>query len=212
MHRLYLLLFFALTIFISCQKESVQPASEELSQTIPSVCSPLRTQTPGGWGSTPRGNNPGSYLYQNFETVFGSLTIGCTNGATLTVTSPMAITKLLPTGGKAGVLGTSYTDPSGIKNVLVGHLIALTLSVGFDNFDSNFGGAPTNLDDMIIGSGTFSGKTVEQFLAIANDVIGGCNTDYSIQDVLTTATLINENYVDGKTDNGFLTCPDNTPR
>jgi len=208
-----LISFFATAILlVSCKKDFVPSIEERLQETAPSVCSPLRTQTPGGWGSTPRGNNPGTYLHNNFAAAFGTLTIGCVQGKTLTVTSAAAITRLLPTGGKAAVLSMNAINPTAIKNVLVGHLIALTLSVGFDTHDPNFAAAPASLGDMIVGSGTFSGMTVNDFMDIANDVIGGCNSIYSIQDVLTTATLINENYVDGTMDNGFLTCPDNTPR
>jgi len=60
---------------------------------------------------------------------------------------------------------------------------------------------------MVIGSGAFSGKTVEFFLAEANKVLGGAASSYSVQDVVTTATAINENYVDGKVNNGYLICP-----
>jgi hypothetical protein len=101
----------------------------------------------------------------------------------------------------------SYVNPTGIKNVLVGHLVALTLSVRFDAYDVNFGDAGITLGAMKISSGAFKGWTVSDFLAEANKVLGGCSSSFSIQDVLDTATKINENYVDGKSDNRFLVCP-----
>lgn len=174
----------------------------------PGDCGQLRTQTPGGWGAEPNGNNPGTYLHANFDAAFpNDLKIGCAGGFTITLTNAQAITNLLPTGGQAAVLTASAVNPAEIKNVLVGHLVALTLSTGFDVHDPNFGQAGIHLGDMVIGSGPFAGKTVSQFLVIANNVIGGCSNAYTAKQVLTTATLINENYTDGLVDNGFLNCP-----
>lgn len=201
---------------ISCQKEIRNDQSGELIglSPLPSTdCGSLRTQTPGGWGTTPRGNNPGSYLHTNFADAFpDGLTIGCEDGGNITVTSAQAVTNLLPTGGKAAKLNSASVNPTSVKNVLAGHLIALSLSNGFDMFDENFGTSTIRLSDMIIGSGTFSGTTVGGFIDIANNVIGGCSTEYSIQDVLATATAINESYVDGTTRSSFLKCPETTPR
>ena len=174
----------------------------------PGDCGQLRTQTPGGWGAEPNGNNPGTYLHANFAAAFpNGLTVGCTPNYNITLTTAQAITNLLPTGGQAAVLTQNAINPPAIKNVLVGHLVALTLSTGFDVYDANFGQAGIQLGQMEIGSGTFAGWTVNAFLAEANKTLGGCGT-YSLQDVLTTATSINENYVDGLVDKGFLVCPD----
>ncbi len=175
----------------------------------PTDCGQLHTQTPGGWGAEPNGNNPGTYLHQNFDQAFpNGLMVGCATGNWIHMTTAQAITNLLPTGGKAAVLNTSATDPQKIKNVLVGHLIALTLSVGFDLTDVDFGDGGTNLQQMIIADGTFQGWSVQAFLTEANRVLGGCSSNYTPQQVLETATDINENYVDGIIDNGFLVCPD----
>lgn len=213
----YYALFF---ILLSCRKDIVQEEPSQLYKTystafeeLVSDCGLLRTQTPGGWGAPPRGNNPASYLYANFSIAFpNGLTIGCAGGKTLTVTSAQAITNLLPTGGTAAVLSVNSIDPTGVKNVLVGHLIALSLSTGFDYYDKNFGAAKVNLGDMVIGSGPFAGTTVNVFLNIANDVIGDCSAAFTIQDVLSTATQINESFVDGTIHSSFLKCPETTPR
>ena len=216
--KIFPLSFICFLIF-SCQKEIQNEAldSELLAcpRPVPPTgeCGALRTQTPGGWGATPHGNNPGTYLHRNFANAFpNGLTIGCATGGSLTVTSAQAITRLLPTGGKAAKLTGQSSNPASIKNVLVGHLIALSLSSGFDLYDQAFGSSQTNLSNMIIGSGPFAGKTVGAFIQIANDVIGGCSNDYSVQDVLNTAAAINESYVDGTTRSSFLTCPDGGPR
>lgn len=173
----------------------------------PTECDPLRTQTPGGWGAKPEGNNPGAYLAENFAASFpNGLTVGCDGGFEITLTSAKAIETLLPTGGKAAVLKASATDPASIDNVLVGHLVALTLSVIFDQDNEDFGGGDNELGSMVIKTGTFAGKTVLEFWQIANDVLGGCNTTYTPAQVLETASAINENYVDGSIDKGYLEC------
>jgi hypothetical protein len=188
---------------------TLQAAVEYCKQDCPpdEECGPGRTQTPGGWGAPPNGNNPGAYLHANFEDAFGELVIGC-GGNTITLTTAQAITNLLPTGGKAATISGAHINPASISNVLVGHLVALTLSVGFDAFDEDFSEGGVDLGDMVIVGGTFDGWTVSDFLATANQVIGGCSTEYTIQQILTTASAINENFVDGKIDNGAVECPE----
>jgi len=176
----------------------------------PPDCGQLRTQTPGGWGAPANGNNPGAYLTNNFDAAFGDfITVGCYPGNYyVKLTSAQAIINLLPTGGQAKKLSGNSTDPASMSNVLVGHLVAVTLAVGFDNYDADFGQAGTHLGEMEIGSGAFAGWTVSDFLMEANKVLGGCSSSYTIQQVLETATAVNENYVDGKVNNGYLVCPE----
>lgn len=190
-----------------CQ-EYFQYCRQECPPPPPADCGQLRTQTPGGWGAPPNGNNPGVYLHANFASAFpNGLKVGCATGYTITMTYAQAITNLLPTGGQAAVLKSNATNPASVKNVLVGHLISLTLSVGFDKNDAAFGPAGVALGDMVIGSGPFANKTVSQFLAIANNVLGGCSNAYTVSQVNEIASAINENYVDGTRDNGYLVCP-----
>jgi hypothetical protein len=202
----------------ACQKDMSARSEASLNNSLStakvstlsvSSCGQHRTQTQGGWGSTPSGNNPGAYLHANFNAAFGdSLTVGCAPGSYyIRLTSAQAVTNLLPTGGKAAALTTNATDPASVKNVLVGQLVALKLSVGFDAYDANFGGSSVELGNMIIGSGTFKGFSVYEFLDIAEKVLGGCNSSYTPTQVNEAASSINENNVDGKTDNGFLKCP-----
>ena len=176
----------------------------------PATCGQLRTQTPGGWGAPAQGNNPGSYLHAKFDLAFADLIVGdVAAGKFAKFTTAQAITDYLPAGGPAKVLTTGYTDPqtNDLKNTLVSHLVALTLSVGFDQIDPAFGPAGVHLKDMVIKSGTFANWTVSQFLAEANKVLAGTSTAYTPQQILDVATAINENYVDGTRDNGYLRCP-----
>ncbi|AEV99257.1 hypothetical protein A4D02_32165 [Niastella koreensis] len=205
------------TFLFSCQKEMSKSAKSDVSTatsssntvTIGSTCGQLRTYTQGGWGASPAGNNPGTYLHANFQGAFGdTLTVGCYPGKYyVKLTSAQAVTDLLPTGGPAAALTAVYTDPASIKNVLVGQLVALKLSVGFDYADANFGQSNVALGGMIIASGTFKGNTVADFLAIGEEVLGGCSKDFTPAQINETATAINENFDNGSTDKGFLTCP-----
>jgi hypothetical protein len=183
---------------------------KEMSTNDASACGQLRTQTQGGWGAEPSGNNSGVYLHANFQAAFGdSFTVGCyPHNYYVKLTSAQAVTNLLPIGGKAMVLTSNSVDPASLNNVLVGQLVALKLSVGFDAYDANFGESSVALGDMIIGSGTFEGSTVFEFLAIAEQVLGGCNSAYKVEQVIDIAASINQNFVDGKTNNGFLVCPE----
>lgn len=71
----------------------------------------FRTQTQGGWGSTPSGNNPGTLLEEFFPALFydaGSASIRLVVGVgnTLTFTSAAAIRAFLPQDGTARALST----------------------------------------------------------------------------------------------------------
>jgi len=164
----------------------------------------LRTQTPGGWGAPPRGNNPGVYLHANFDAAFpGGLVVGCDH--TISLTSAQAVTDYLPTGGTPAALTMNYVNPTNSpKNTLAGHVIALTLSTTFDGFDPYFGESNTNLIDAVVTQGTFSGWTVAQVLAEANKVLGGCASPYSPSQMTDVVSKINECFVDGTTNTGFL--------
>ena len=159
-----------------------------------------RTQTPGGWGAKAAGNNPGAYRDANFESAFPKgLIVGDLGKYTIKLTSAKAIEKLLPTGGKPTVLTESYTDPDKIKNVLVGHLVALTLSVGFDDYDKDFGKADGHLKGLIIADGYgFDGMNIKDILKEANAVLGGTSSSFSPSQMTEILTKINEYFVDGK--------------
>jgi hypothetical protein len=208
-------------VFASCQKsarhnpetEILVKAQTSLTADIEIVdCGQLRTQSPGGWGAPPAGNNPGTYLHTNFTAAFpNGLTVGCyPANYYVTFTSAQAITRFLPAGGKPAALTANYLnpEPGQIKNSLAGHIVALTLSTVFDVYDNGFGQSDTNLGEMIISSGPFQNFTVAEFLAEANKTLGGCSSKYSPQQILVTADSINQNFLDGTVNNGYLICPE----
>lgn len=169
-----------------------------------------RTQTQGGWGSEPTGNNPGAYLHTNFAVAFPSgLVVGCQAGNTLTFTSAQAITDFLPQGGTPAILSASYVDPQDLNNVLAGQIVALTISVNFDVVFDDFGASSSFLGNLVITSGTFEGWSVNQLLAEANNIFGGCTSAYSPSQINDALSQINQNFVDGLIVGDFLTCGEN---
>ncbi|NND95230.1 MAG: T9SS type A sorting domain-containing protein, partial [Flavobacteriales bacterium] len=169
-------------------------------------CGQLRTQTQGGWGTSASGNNPGTYRDANFDQAFpNGVTLGCDK--TLLFTSSQSVQLFLPSGSTATILNENYTDPSDYHNVLAGQVLALTLSVGFDEYDEDFGTSDVSLGDMVISNGQFGEWTVYEVLELANEVLGGCTDEYSAQDLNSIVSSINENYVDGNMDGGILECP-----
>lgn len=178
------------------------------TQAFAQPCDGFRTQTQGGWGACPNGNNPASYLHANFNSAFtGGVTIGCNN--TLHLATAQDVRDFLPSGSSPSGLPAGATiNPGGnYNNVFAGQVTALTLTVGFDNYDPNFGSSSTLLQDLIINSGTFQGWTVGQVLQEANNKIGGCGSSYSYSQLNNIISNINQNYVDGNSNGGLLDCP-----
>ncbi len=172
----------------------------------PPTCS-FRTQTQGGWGSRPNGSNPGSLLAANFSAVFGSgVTIG-SGTMTLTFTSATAVRNFLPAGGTPGVLTASGTNVlRSSAGVFAGQVLALTVSAGM----SNAGVTASGLADLPVASGPMAGYTVAQVLAMANTALSGGATSFPVSTLNSVVDAINNNFVDGTKNLGYLVtggCP-----
>lgn len=173
-------------------------------------CGQLRTQTIGGWGTSapnnPNANNPAVYRNANFPGAFpNGISIGCEDNLYV-FTSSLAVQNFLPAGGQSSILEGTTINPTGVQNQLASQLLAATLSVGFDNYDPNFGASSASLGNAIYNSGTFEGFTVNEVIAIANDILGGCSSAYSLQTVADALESLNSNYVDGTQDGGAFSC------
>lgn len=167
----------------------------------------LRTQTQGGWGAVPNGNNPGSFLHNNFAAAFpNGITVGCNK--TIQLTSAQSVTDFLPQGSTPKKLTLNYVNPGSANiTVLAGQVVALKISIGFDSHFPNFGANTTSLADMEIASGVFINWTVGELLAEAEKVLGNCASIYTPAQVNEAVSKVNENYTDGNVDKGFLACP-----
>jgi choice-of-anchor A domain-containing protein/uncharacterized repeat protein (TIGR01451 family) len=162
------------------------------------------TFTQGGWGS-PSNSTPGKIRDMYFSSVFPSgLTVGGTKK--LTLTSAQAVEDYLPDGGTAAAYTQNYTNPTTNINVLSGQLTALKLNVYFDAA-GKIGSNSVNLGDLQIVSGPFANYKVTDFLAFAEQAIGGGSLNgFTYSQINDAATAINENFVDGTVDKGFLKC------
>jgi len=175
-------------------------------------CTGFVTFTQGGYGSTPHGNNPGTYVANHFLAAFPSgLTVGYGTNL-LRLTSVASVRNFLPSGtAPASLPSGTMTNPGGsYSNVLAGQVVALTLNVGFDEYYPSFAPSISNLGLLNIGKGTFIGKTVAELLFIANQALGGVSTGYTLSEINDGVTMVNENFDNGTTNNGNLFCSCNS--
>jgi len=169
------------------------------------------TQTQGGWGTTPKGKNPGSVLHANFAAVFpNGLVIGDPDGPdgdgayALKLNSAQAVTNFLPAGGTPAGLDIDYSDATDTSaGVLAGQLVAATISIAMDEagIPTSSGGTSSggDLDDLILSSCAtpgLVGKSVSDIVALANTAISGGDTGYSFSQLNAALTSINESFVD----------------
>ncbi|MGE3344581.1 MAG: SdrD B-like domain-containing protein, partial [Vicinamibacterales bacterium] len=167
----------------------------------PSAPCAFRTQTQGGWGSSPSGNNPGAFLAEHFTSVFGASGVTIGGSKKLTFTSSTAVRNFLPQGGKANKLtsnGTNVTSSS--AGVFAGQVLALQISVAM----SEAGKTPAGLAALKVKSGPLAGKTVGEVLALANKALGGQSVGISITTLNSVVDSINQNFVDGIVNKGYL--------
>ena len=169
----------------------------------------FRTQTQGGWGAPARGNNPGTYRDAHFDGAFGDgLTIGCAGGFALHFESAAAVEHFLPAGGTPSALSADATDPSSSSaGVLAGQVLALSLSVGFDAYDDNFGASTAALSELVAGDGPCAGLSVGQILEQANAVLGGCDSGFSASAINGCVDAVNNAFVDGQRAGGHFHLP-----
>lgn len=166
----------------------------------------FRTQTIGGWGSNPKGNNPGTYLHENFDQLTirtDAVTIGA-GDLTLTFTSAEAITAFLPASGSPAALTETFIDPTkkDIRNTFASQILALTISTSFDAVIEDYSASTLSLGTMVVAEGAMAGLSVTQVLAEANQLLAGLESQYTISQANATISKINEAYVDGEIVNG----------
>ncbi|MBI3929332.1 MAG: hypothetical protein HY319_27545 [Armatimonadetes bacterium] len=168
-----------------------------------------RSQTQGGWGSTPNGQNPGAILAGNFAQLYpAGIEIGIPGetGFSARFTAAPAIEGFLPQGGPSAALTADLTDPtSSAAGVFGGQVLALRLNVDFSQ--SQVAGFPAGIGDLtLVDTGTsLDGLTVRQVLAAAEQALGGGQLPESmgLDDLNEIASNLNEAFVDGTTVSSF---------
>lgn len=175
-----------------------------------------RTQTMGGWGAPAHGENPGVIRDAVFSICFptGMVLGGCTGGNSILIEHASDLEAFLPYGGKPGVLDGDYVNPTSSDatgaGVLAGQLAAIKMTLCADQTLADFSDCGGNsisglcyvdLDGL---NPDFEGLTVGEIVVKADEVIGGCSTEYSPGELADVLTNINENYDDGELDLGYL--------
>ncbi|MCB0768301.1 MAG: T9SS type A sorting domain-containing protein, partial [Flavobacteriales bacterium] len=173
-------------------------------------CMGTRTETQEVWGATPSWNNAAGFMANNFAAAFPApnyLTIGC-GTRRLRLTSSNAVTAFLPSYGTIARLPYGLMqNPTNYGNTFAGQLVALKLSVRFDEYDNAYSPSTTLLKDMVVADGLFAGWTVQQVIDAADEKIGSCGNTYTREALNDALTAINQGYAGGTVNSGYLICP-----
>jgi hypothetical protein len=177
----------------------------------------FRTYTQEGWGSECDDSKdddlcPGCYRDDNFLGCFPmGLSVGCFDGYMADFYPSVAIEVFLPASGEPAIFTQNHMNPTATEaGILAGQVVALTLNVKFDIYDSDFCASETKLRQLIVAdeNSPCYGWRVEDVLLNANFILGdhysGNLTPYEINECVTK---INENFVGATHDNGFLRLP-----
>ena len=207
---------------------SVDEPPEDPDIGVGDFCS----QTQGGWGSVPRGNNTGKLLHNNFAAVFPGnvgVIVGDPDGPdadgdfAILLKTAQAGTDYLPAGGTPAALTADQTNPLTTSSGVFGaQMVAATLNVAFDL--AGIGKLtpqrtpPPYLGDLVYVAGCVDddlvGLSVNQVLALANTAIsgGGTPAGVTISDLSDALATLNENFVDCDTNLGCLALPAGSPK
>ncbi|HEX7898088.1 MAG TPA: hypothetical protein VF950_10035 [Planctomycetota bacterium] len=161
------------------------------------------TYTQGGWGATPRGNNPASILAAHFAAVYPQgveVGIPGAGGFSMKFTSAAAIGVYLPNGSDPSSLTADLVDPaSSSAGVFGAQVLALRLNVDFS--DADVPGFNPLLGHLFLhGTGTsLDGLSVSQILAVAETALGGgaLPVDYDLSELSDLVTDLNEAFDNG---------------
>ena len=178
------------------------------------------TFTQGGWGARAQLSLPcwpGTVRDALFPSVFpAGVTIGDPPNGSATFTTSQAVEDFLPAAGTFSqpLIGGSIDPQTTSAGVFAGQVLALQLNVGFSDAYSGCSGGtgsdlcfPLGFGDMLLGNPIITpslsntpgliGKSVREFLAIANTALGGGLTPYSVSALNTIADELNRSYLDG---------------
>ena len=162
---------------------SVTLASGQTNETLDAglVAIPVdfTTFTLGGWGATPQGNNPGTYLDAHFAAAFpNGLKVPRKDsaGSDIILSSANEVRNFLRAVQKSPFSNAQVAKY--VPSTLEKQFVALTLNVGFDDADPNFGVSSTplgnlKLHDLSGGLEAANGLTIRQVLQYASDFLDG---------------------------------------
>lgn len=185
-------------------------ASVSITPTGGGACAGLRTESQATWGAVSNGTDAAAYLAAYFDWVFpapDNIVIG-SGTRKLKLTTAAAITAFLPSTGTVAKLpsGTLVNPGSSYSNALAGELVALKLTLKFDEYNPAFSTSDVMLKDMVIASGPFAGYTVAALAAEADNKLGNSACSFSLTQLQTAISTINNGYEGGNEAAGYLLC------
>lgn len=200
------------TVVVTDARGCSSSCSTTITLAAADPCAGIRTETQNTWGASATTGSPAAYMSSNFAAAFPApnyLTIGC-GSRMLRLTSGAAVINFLPSSGSNATLpqGTLLNPTSSTyANTFAGQLVALKLSVRFDELNPSFSSASEQLKNMTIASGTFAGWTVLQLMNECDYKIGNCGSGYTRTQLNDALTNILTGYAGGTVNSGYLDCP-----
>jgi hypothetical protein len=164
----------------------------------------MTTYVQSEWGGDASSTTAKSLLEADFNTVyaatFGVLRVG--GVFTMSFDGAPAIEAYLPQTASPGALDATLDDPTtSASGAFGGEVVTLTLNVDFSDAGFITGTAGLKFGDLTIcnsGVTALNGATVRQFLAAANQLLGGGTSTYgTIADLQPIASNLNGAFLDG---------------
>jgi hypothetical protein len=159
------------------------------------------------WGGTPGGNNAAAILENNYVSVYapsGELEVGIGGAAgfSMTFRSATGVLGYLPAFGPAGTLDADLVDPtSSASGAFGGDVVALKLNVDFSAAALIGGTSGLRFGDLTLCGFSsppgLNGMTVAGFLGIANTVLGGSASPFTVAEVAPIALELNGSFFTG---------------
>jgi len=136
-------------------------------------------------------------LSENWEQI-GTITIGC-GSKEKTFTSASQVGAFLPTGMNKNGLIPPFRNETEVK--LAAQLLALTASIKLDNNLSCL-----KLQSLTGDLSAFNDMSIADILYLSNEILGGCNGGYELQELISVIGVVNSNFENGSSNAGYLTC------
>ena len=147
------------------------------------------------------------YLDANFATVFpNGVTVGCGEGYELNFTTADAVDTYLPcTGGAQDLVltygGTNPTeaavDPTCWDNAFVSHLLTAKINVAFDAANAAYSASDFPVTGLIRTSGPLAGYSLGEIIALGDQVLGGCSSEFTPNQLRKALRDYNRNFDNG---------------
>jgi hypothetical protein len=152
------------------------------------------------------GGTANAILVSNYGTVYagtaGGFEIGGSGGHTALWTNVSPLSSYLPASGLAAALTANVTNATFTSSgIFGGDIAALKLNIDFS--DSGFLTHPAGIHfgDLVLYGLTdltgLNGTTVREFLTVADTLLGGGTSSYSIDDIDQISNLLNGAFING---------------